>query len=369
LRPTHRTLTGHAYRSDEVFELERERIFHRGWFYVGREERIASPGDRLPVDVAGESLLLVRGGDGLRAFRNVCRHRGARLCDPGEEERARVITCPYHGWSYSLSGELIGTPHIPRDELDRSQLSLWPAEVDVWEGLVFVRVEPGSPTMREWLADGERDLERFEVFGLADRRTVHTTVTEVDANWKVLVENYCECLHCSRVHPELVDLIPAYRSGSTVDPERDDYGVGLARDSEAYVRAGYADLAAAAGLEDDEAANSYYGAVLFPNAFLDVTGSSVVVSKLLPTGPHTTTVIGEYLFTPEVLDAPGFDPTPVIEFNELVAHQDFDVCERVQRGVASPAFDFGVYAEHDVYARQFAERYVTEMGDVPGLRG
>jgi glycine betaine catabolism A len=366
--PRQRTLTGHSYRSDEVHELEKERIFRRTWFHVGLAERLAEPGDRLVVDVAGESVLLVRDRDRIRGFHNVCRHRGAQLCDPGSEASARVITCPYHGWAYSLRGELVGTPHIPRDELDRSQMSLWPVEVDVWEGLVFVRIARAGPSLREWLGTLSNDLLRFEGYDLAARRSVRTTTAEVRANWKVLVENYCECLHCTRVHPELVDLIPTYRSGSTWDPRRDDHGVGLDRDSEAYVAAGYAALAQASGA-DEEGANSYYGALVFPNMFLDVTGASVVVSTLLPRGPLHTTVVAEYLFTPEVIDAPGFDPEPVIAFNELVAHQDFEVCERVQRGIASPIFTYGVYAEHDVYAREFAERYVAEMGDVPGLRG
>lgn len=365
-----RTLSGHSYRSPEVFESERERIFHRSWFVVGPAAQAAGPGERFTVDVAGESILLVRGRDqALRAFHNVCRHRGAVLFEAGEEGSSGAITCPYHGWSYSLKGDLIGTPLVGRDEIDRSEFALRPVAVDVWQGLAFVCLEPDAPPLLDWLGAQRSEPRRFERFDLVARRSVRTTVAEVAANWKVLVENYCECLHCTRVHPELVELIPTYRSGSTQDPERSDSGVGLARDSEIYERSGYAALAAAAAATGALDADSYFGASVFPNLFLDVTGASVVVSTLLPRAPGHTTVVADYLFTEEVLEAPGFDPAPVIDFNELVAHQDFGVCERVQRGIGSRSFSAGVYAEHDVYARGFALHYLEEMAGVPGLDG
>jgi glycine betaine catabolism A len=366
-----RSLSGHSYRSADVYERERERIFHRSWFMVGPAERVAEAGQRSVVQVAGESILVVRGRDDVvRAFHNVCRHRGAVLCEPGEEESSGAITCPYHGWSYSLKGDLIGTPLVGKEEVDRSEFSLAPVTADVWQGLVFVCLHPDPPPLRDWLASQRSEPSRFERFDLATRRSVRTTVAEVEANWKILVENYCECLHCTRVHPELVELIPTYRSGSTQDPTRTDHGVGLARDSEMYERAGYAALAAAAGSsEDDPDEDSYFGASIFPNVFLDVTGASVVVSTLLPRGPEHTTVVADYLFTPRVLETPGFDPTDIIDFNELVARQDFAVCERVQRGIASRSFAAGVYAKHDVYARGFALRYLEEMEGVPGLAG
>jgi glycine betaine catabolism A len=292
LDPGQRTLTGHSYRSQEIYDLERERLFHRAWFYVGREERAEGAGARLVVDVAGQSVLLLRGADGeLRGFSNVCRHRGAQLCDPGDDERSRAITCPYHGWSYSLDGALIGTPHVGKDEVDRDKMSLWPVAVDTWQGFVFVRLTNDGPSLHDWLAAEDSEPFRFERFGLTDRKVVRTTIADVEANWKVLVENYCECLHCIRIHPQLVDLIPTYRSGSTDDPTRDDHGVGLARDSATYVKAGYAAMAAAAGEGDDPEANSYFGALVFPNMFIDVTGASVVAYTLLPRGTELTTVV------------------------------------------------------------------------------
>jgi glycine betaine catabolism A len=354
-----RTLSGHDYRSEEVFALERQRIFHRGWFYVGRDEHVSRTGDRLVVDVAGESVLVVRGrGEALHAFYNVCRHRGAQLCD-GSGPGAAAITCPYHGWSYALTGELIGTPNVDREELDRRALSLWRVAVDVWEGFMFVSLGSDPPPLRAWLADQFNDPFHLQRFGLAGRRIARHTVAEVAANWKIIVENFSECLHCSRVHPELVDLIPTYKSGSIVEPGRTDHGVTLARESPTYREAGYARLAELEG--DDHDADGYFGAAVFPNLFIDVTGASLVVTTLLPRAPAHTTVLADYLFTPAVMEAPGFDPAEIVEFNERVAWQDFAVCERVQRGISSRAFTHGVLAEKDAAVGSFVDRYL----DVP----
>ncbi len=142
-RPT--TLSGRDYTSQEVFDLERERIFHRGWYYIGRSDPIAA-GDRLVVDVVGESVLVVRDRDGaLRAHANVCRHRGARLCDESGTGARGSITCPYHAWSYAMDGRLIATPNVAPDDLDRDALSLWSIAVDEWEGFAFVSLASSPP--------------------------------------------------------------------------------------------------------------------------------------------------------------------------------------------------------------------------------
>jgi glycine betaine catabolism A len=352
------TLSGHDYRADEVFAQEQERIFHRGWFYAGREEQVQEPGDRLVIDIAGESVIVVRDRDGeLRGFANVCRHRGARLCDESGSGPA-AITCPYHGWSYALTGELIGTPHVAKDELDRSAYGLWTVHVATWQGFVFVALGERPPDLRAWLGSQFNDPLSLERFDLQAARIIEHTEAEVAANWKILIENYSECLHCSRVHPELVDLIPTYKTGSIVEAGREDHGVTLARGSESFVTSGYAALAA---LGDDPEA--YYGAAVFPNMFIDITGASIVVTTLVPRGPAQTTVLADYLFSPDVIAKPGFDATDIVAFNELVAKQDFDVCERVQKGVSSRAFTHGVFAENDFAAADFVDVYRAAMAD------
>jgi glycine betaine catabolism A len=354
------TLPGRSYHAQEVFDLERDKVFFREWFYAGRADHAPEPGDFLTVDVVGESILVVRGKDGeLRGFYNVCRHRGTRICDPETQGHAKgAIKCPYHAWSYSYDGQLIGTPLVGADELDRSTLSLWPVHVDVWQGFVFVHLGEPEEGVRESF-EHQSDLPlQYEPWRMDELRTAQQTVTELRANWKILVENYNECLHCPTVHPELVAVAPAFRKGSVFEEGREDWGVSIVDGGVGYTTSGATTMPVMPGL-DEYRASSMYGATVFPNMFIDLTGTVVIATRLLPRGPAHTSVVMDYLFRPEVIDSPGFDPTEVVDFSELVARQDYDVCERAQLGVSSRAFDHGVYVEKDELAYNFSRRYLA----------
>jgi Rieske 2Fe-2S family protein len=354
------TLSGHEYVSDEVYQLERAHIFHKSWFYVCREERLA-PGDRFVADVAGESVLLVKDREGqLHAHANVCRHRGARLCEESGPGSKAGITCPYHAWTYALDGRLIGTPHLAADEVDRDSLSLWSVACETWHGFVFVNLSADPTPLIDSFAAGLDSVALFEHLHLGELRTGVTTSTVVKANWKILVENYQECLHCSWVHPELVDIVPVYKTGSVVDPSRPDGGVSVRGNS--FSMTGTSNLPVLPHMPDEEA-ESYYGATVFPNMFIDVTGTSVVVSSMWPNGPGETTVVMEYLFAADTIADPAFDPTEIVEFSELVGRQDYDVSERVQRGVSSRYFDHGVLAPQDYLIADFLATYRSHMTD------
>jgi Rieske 2Fe-2S family protein len=348
------TLTGHEYVSDEVWHTERERIFHGGWYLAGAGQRLQR-GNRTVVDVAGESVLLTRDLDGrLHAFANVCRHRGARLCDAHDDSGQGSLMCPYHAWTYSLDGRLIATPHLDDHDVDRGTLPLWKYHLREWQGFVFVSLSPDPPPFDEWMTIHAHDLLALDRFRFDQLRVVASSTSEIGANWKIVMENYQECLHCTRVHPELVDLVPVYRTGWVYDHERADGGVTLARGNS--MSATPVDLPPLpTGVETD--ATSYFGGTIFPNGFIDVTGPSAVLTTLYPKGPHHTTMVMEFLFHPEAIALAHFDPAPIVEFNELVADQDNAVCERVHQGVASKAFDHGVLSPKDDEVVAFIRHY------------
>jgi Rieske 2Fe-2S family protein len=356
------TLPGRDYHSDEVFALDRERVFFREWFCVARADEAPEPGDYVTVDVAGESLVVLRGKDAeLRAFYNVCRHRGSRLCEAETRGHAKgAIKCPYHAWSYAYDGRLIGTPLVGKDELDRSQLGLWQAACEVWQGFVFVHLGEPERSLRDALAEQTDRPLQYERWRMDELRTARRTTSEVAANWKILVENYNECLHCPTVHPELVAVAPTFGKGLVIEEGRDpdDWGVSIVNGGFGYTPTGATTLPVMPGL-DQHSASSMYGVCLFPNMFIDMTGTVVVAARLQPRGPGHTTVITDYLFRPEVVDSPGFDPAEVVDFNELIASQDYAVCERAQLGVRSRAFAHGVYAEKDDLAHRFTRTYLA----------
>jgi Rieske 2Fe-2S family protein len=354
------TLPGRDYWAPEVFELDRERIFFRHWTYLGRADDLAEPGEYAAFGVAGESVLVVRGKDGgLRGFYNVCRHRGSRLCDEGAGRMRGAIKCPYHAWSYAFDGRLIGTPMVGEDEVDRESLGLWPLTVDVWAGFLFAHLgEQPEPLVDSLRAQAESPLA-YERFGpLGELRVGARTETDVAANWKILVENYNECLHCPTVHPELVAVVPAYKRGDVLEQGRDDGGVAIAGGGTSLTRSGHSVLPVLPGMTEHEAA-SVYAMCIFPNMFLDISGTCTIATRLAPLGPQQTTVVTEYLFRPEAIGEAGFDSSEVVEFNELVARQDYTVCERVQKGVRSRAFDHGVYAEKDALPYAFNRTYLA----------
>lgn len=355
------TLPGPDYHDPAVYELERERVFFRNWFYVGREEQVEGPGQWMTVDVVGESVLVVRGKDGaLRAFYNVCRHRGARLCEEPSGKVNAALRCPYHAWGYGLDGRLLTTPYIERGEIDLDSNGLWPVHLETWQGFVFVNLDRGTPRpLRDALAaEGDGPLW-FERFDLASLRVGHRTDHVVEANWKIIIENYNECLHCPTVHPELVEVIPAYRTGWVGEDGREDGGVTLADGRTTLSADPRSRLPLLPGMGDVEA-GSYYGASVFPNMFLDISGREVLATCILPLGPARSRLVTEYLFPREAVESPDFDPSAVIAFNDLVTKQDNDVCERVQRGVTSRAFSHGVFPAKDEYVYRFNQHYLAE---------
>jgi len=198
-----RSLPSSYYTSEEIFVQEKEKIFWREWFCAAREEQIASPGDFLVVEVTGESVLLVRTKEGeIKAHYNVCRHRGARIVPaPGEEERGRVklnggvlgangIRCPYHHWTYALDGKLLNRPHMKeREGLCKEEFSLYPVGVELWGGFIFLNLSPDSSTRATLRGAFGDAMDRVKRYPLQELRTAKRIVYEVEANWKVILEN------------------------------------------------------------------------------------------------------------------------------------------------------------------------------------
>lgn len=357
------TLPGPAYWSEETYLLDQERVFFRNWVYVGRAERVPKPGSWIRVEIGGESLLVVRGkDDAIRAFYNVCRHRGSRICDDEEGFARTHLRCPYHAWGYALDGTLVTTPMIDKTEIDRPSTSLWPVHVDVWEGFVFVNLSREEPRpLLEHLADQQDDPLHLAEYGLAELRIGHVSTIDVQANWKIVIENYNECLHCPTIHPELVAVVPAYKKGDIFEAGRADGGVSLADGRTAMATDPRLRLPLLPGFEGRGDPEAYYGAGVYPTMFLDVDGSSCLATAVFPTGPRSCRLVTEYLFSPKALEDPAFDPSPIVEFNERVTAQDNEACERVQRGVTSRAFDHGVFPEKDSWVFGFDERYRRDV--------
>ena len=266
----------------------------------------------------------------------------------------------YHAWTYRTDGALVGTPNVAENEgLDRSTLPLWSVHVETADGFVFVNLaERPTPFDAFCAANPEGDIrEVIERWRLADLRIAHRIVYDVAANWKIVTDNYNECLHCPGVHPELVKLVPTFRKGVTESVE----GALLAEGATTLTHSGTTNRPPLPGLEADDL-TSYTGNHVYPTLMINLHSDSVMTYRLEPTGPAHTRIVSEFLFHPDTIARSDFDPTDIVEFWDLVSRQDWAVCERAQLGVTSRAYDEGgVHPFNDRWIVAFNERYRSSI--------
>ncbi len=358
------SLGGAEYTSFEVYDEEREKIWWGDWVCLGRSEEVSRPGDYLVRDLAGESVFVVRAADGsLNGFYNVCAHRGTKFLDDDTKGNARkAFRCPYHAWTYDLDGRLIGTPNVKEDELfDRTAYPLHRFSVGEYAGFVFVNLSANPRPLMDALTDGAESITVFERFKMQDLRIGVRLVYEVEANWKIVVENYNECLHCPTIHPELVQVVPLFRFGEVWDESQPDDGNVMMDGATSFTATGRSELPKLPGLNPIDY-QMYYGSYEFPNLMLNLHPDCVMYYIGYPKGPNHTTVVSEFLFPQEVIDGPDFKPEPVVEFWDLISKQDWDVCARAHTGVGSRAFTAGVYPRQDRFLYWFNEEYRLAMG-------
>jgi Phenylpropionate dioxygenase and related ring-hydroxylating dioxygenases, large terminal subunit len=359
------TLTGADYSSAAVYVEERERLFFGTWICVGRAAEIAAPGDFLVRDLAGESILVVRNRDGEpRAFYNVCAHRGTRIVDeaPGCGSTGKAIKCPYHAWSYDLDGRLLATPNVHEDEqFVRSEYHLHGVAVDEHAGFLFVHLGEEPRPLAEHLLDSNETITDFERYRMGELRLARRITYDVAANWKIVVENYNECLHCPNIHPELVQVVPLFRKGDIWDGETRDGGNVMVEGATSFTATGTSDLPKFPDLVIDDY-GMYYGVFQFPNLMVNLHPDSVMAYFVYPNGPDRTAVVSEFYFRPEAIAMPGFDPSPTVELWDRISRQDWTVCERAHRGVSSRSYRSGVYPSKDRLVFDFNERWRRAMG-------
>jgi Rieske 2Fe-2S family protein len=301
-----RTLPGRAYWDPSVWALEEERIFGAGWICVGREEEVPAPGGSMMRGLGAEDALVARAEDG-----------------------------------------------VLRASLER------PIALETWNGFVFVNAaaEPARlPTELAGSMEGD-PTSAVARWGIGDLRIGHRITYEVEANWKLVMENYSECLHCPGIHPELVKLVPLFRTGMVEDED----GAELAGGAVGFTRTGTTNRPPLPGLSERDL-NVYSGHSLFPTMMISLHADCVMSYRLEPAGPAHTRIVSEFLFHPDTIARADFDPSDVAEMWDLVSRQDWAVCERAQLGVRSRAYaEGGVYPFNDHSVAKFNDRYRAAM--------
>ncbi len=378
-------LPGDVYRDPQLYEKEIATIFLRAWLCVGHHSQIPASGDFFLFEIAGESVILVRDTEGqINALLNVCRHRGSRICD--EAGHAMRLTCRYHGWSYGLDGSLRTAAHM-REGFDRSKLSLRRLHCRVFQGLIFVNFAADPAPFEEF----ERDMAAPLVPYQLDRAKVaHRQNYPIASNWKLAVENYCECYHCAPAHPEYTvghgRAIPPEAWECSIDqliaraPSQgltqhvvsrswlQSGGFGLDRGYEPYPllrghQTGSRDGKPVAPLlgtitgYDGRAIDLHFGPMTFGLAYSD----HVVLYRFTPRGLYNTDCEITWLVNESAVEGRDYDRAALTWLWDVTTIADKKIIERNQAGVDSRFYEPGPLSKFEDFSGRFLQWYVTTM--------
>ncbi|MDX1990916.1 MAG: SRPBCC family protein [bacterium] len=354
---TAETMPSRWYTDPAFLEVEKEKIFWTTWQPVGRVDMVARAGDYFAFDVAGEPLVVTRGVDGqLRAFYNVCRHRGAQIAR-GMGNR-KSLQCMYHGWVYGLDGRLIGAPEFDGvANWDKSGVCLPQVKVEAWGPFVFVNLDPNALPMRDTAYGQIADEIAAKGFNITAMRQFERRDYMIDCNWKVYVDNYLEGYHVPVAHPGLyreldyeqyrVDTFRDYSSQyAPIRPASDGQIQGRDR---RYIR------------QEGEAEALYYW--IFPNVMLNIYPDNMSINIILPVGHDKTLTIFEWYFEEPGTGEGWESMQQTIAFSDEIQQEDIEICEIVQKGLLSRSYNrgrFSVKRENGVHHFQaLVHEYLT----------
>jgi len=322
------TIPSNWYTDPAFHGVDRDAVFARSWQNVGSLDQVRDAGQFLVGTVADNPVIVVRGQDGeLRAFYNVCKHRGGplALCDG----KAKALQCQYHGWTYLLDGSLRGVPKMDRSELfDKKDFGLVPISVDTWEDQVFVHLgKDPEPVARTFAGITER-IAPAKIAGLRLERRVEY---EVGCNWKVYVDNFLEGYHVPFVHPELVSLFEYSQYRTEVFERYNLQWTPL----DASTPSPYSD--------GDEKGQAYYYWV-WPNYMLNILPGRLQTNVIEPMGPDRCRVVFRYYYREVESAAAKARAQADHDYSDKVQEEDREICERVQAGLSSRAYDRGRFS-------------------------
>jgi len=348
-------LPGWLYFDPEFFEAEKKAFLRAAPQVVCHESEIAEPGEWRSLEYLGESVFVIRGDDcAVRAFANVCRHRGSRLVD-GNGGCAKVLTCPYHAWSYARDGRLVGVPH--RNEypgLVTEDHGLFPIALENWHGFLFVTLEPGAPPVAEMMAPYEHEIGPYR---LEDLRVIgRVTIRPRALNWKTIADNYSDGLHIPVGHPGLTRLFGRnYRIEANTHVDRMEGDLVEKESANSSERAYQRLLPRVQHLPESHQRKWLYYK-LFPNVAFDIYPDQVDFMQFLPIS-GTQSVIREISYAiPDERREMKVARHLNWRINRRVNAEDTDLITRVQLGMQSPSYKAGPLGTSEVCLRSFAQK-------------
>ncbi len=391
------SLPGPFYREDEVYRLDVERIWRTGWLFAGHSCELPRAGDYFTLEVDTDSVIVIRSEGGqIRAVHNVCRHRGSILCAADHGHATRIV-CPYHQWIYGLDGSLLGCRGMPAD-LDKSQFGLQPVHLREVEGLIFISLAPEPPPFEP----AHRELAPvLKPQGFGRAKVAKAVDYVVNANWKLVWENNRECYHCNVNHPQYIKAnFDHYNADDTTPRVQSEIATALARSEAEWAASGLAPTHKRTGmtvfpdaekdiwfsanrtpLAEDWVSESMDGRQVaplmgdyqtaetgtlrtrtLPNFWNHSSCDHGVSTRLLPAGPQKTAIRVYWLVDEKAVQGRDYDLAKLMPFWQLTSEQDWQICERQQRGVNSSAYRPGPYSTFKEYnVASFVQWYLAKL--------
>jgi len=350
-----RSLPSWTYSDPEFFAVEMERVIRPSWQVVCHESDVTLAGDYHTLDYLRESIVVIRGADArLRAFTNVCRHRGSRLLD-GPSGCAKTLVCPYHAWTYNLDGTLRGMPQRETyGAIDTGKLGLAPVELEVFQGFIFVRLERGGPSVAEMMAPYLREIELYRFAEL--RALGRVTLRPRKVNWKNIGDNYSDGLHITVAHPGLKRLMGDGYGVETKGHVDKMWGPIAGQPSANLSERAYQHFLPHVPHLPQERQRLWTYFKLWPNIAFDIYPDQIDFMQWLPVSP-TETLIREIAYViPD--DRREMKAARYLNWrvNRQVNAEDTRLVGRVQDGMASRSFSVGPLSETEVALRNFCRR-------------
>lgn len=373
------TLPAGAYTDPAFHEFESAEIFAKEWISLCHVSQIPKPGDFVRVDVAGEPMLVVRGKDmEVKVLSRVCRHRGMDLMPTGfghpDEGNKRVILCPYHLWSYDLTGKLVGAPEMQQAEgFDRSEVCLHPFRSEIWEGFVFVTLSESIPPIGEKY--GRFSSAFVGKWGMAEGELVWSAHWECEFNWKILLENFMEAYHHLGAHMKTLEpFLPA--KGCWTEPYDPDFSAMhlplKPSMKEEILSTGDPGTVFPVfpGLKIDDC-TEWWVFLGFPNFLLFSAPDRVYWYRLLPTGPETCTLMTTMIVPRGASEAPDFEGKLEKEVEAGISFhmEDMEVCAATQRGMRSRGYRPGRLSHLEEPIWHFQKYLASVIERAPGSPG
>ncbi len=349
------SLPAWTYDDPDFFGAEVEKLFAPSWQIVCHVSDIAAKGDWHSLDYLGESIIVVRGNDHvIRAFTNVCRHRGSRILD-GSSGCAKKLICPYHAWTYELDGRLSGVPDSASyPDLDKTRHGLGPVSLEIWQGFIFVRLKNEGPSVAEMMSPYEAMIAPYRFEDL--RANGRVTLRPRDVNWKNIGDNYSDGLHINVAHPGLTRLFgKSYGVEATPHVDR-MWGDLIDKPSANWSERMYQRLLPPVSHLPAERQRHWLYFKLWPNVAFDIYPDQIDFMQWLPVSP-TTSLIREISYVlPD--DRREMRAARYLNWriNRQVNAEDSELISRVQAGMASRSFTAGPLSDKEVCLRHFCQR-------------